>query len=129
MLPLCRAEGLGVIPWSPLARGRLARPSKVTRQQATTRATSDDFGNTMYEGEIEWDTVDAVERIATARGVAMSEIALAWLLSRPGITAPIVGATKPTHLQDAIKAVDIVLTPEEIHQLEAPYRPHRVLGH
>jgi aryl-alcohol dehydrogenase-like predicted oxidoreductase len=129
MLPLCRAEGLGVIPWSPLARGRLARPSAVSRQQATTRATSDDFGNAMYEGEIEWDTVDAVERVASARGVAMSEIALAWLLSRPGITAPIVGATRPTHLEAAIKAVDIVLTPEEIHQLEAPYRPHRVLGH
>ena len=129
MLPLCRAEGLGVIPWSPLARGRLARPSAVSKAGATVRSSSDDLGNNMYTGEVQWEIVDVVEAIARERGVEMSEIALAWVLSKPIVTAPIVGATKPAHLEAAIKAVDITLSPEEIQRLEAPYRPHRVLGH
>jgi len=129
MLPLCRAEGLGVIPWSPLARGRLARPSAVSQERSTARSSSDPFGHDMYANETQWEIVDTVEAIAKDHGVEMSEIALAWLLSKPVVTAPIVGATKPAHLDAAVKAVDITLAPEEIQRLEAPYRPHRVLGH
>ena len=129
MLPLCRAEGLGVIPWSPLARGRLARPGAVSREHVTARSSSDPFGHDLYANDTQWEIVDAVEAIARERNVQMSEIALAWLLSKPIVTAPIVGATKPAHLEAAIKAVDITLTPEEIQRLEAPYHPHRVLGH
>ena len=129
MLPLCRAEGLGVIPWSPLARGRLARPGAVSREHVTARSSSDPFGHDLYANDTQWEIVDQVEAIAKERNVQMSEIALAWLLSKPVVTAPIVGATKPVHLEAAIKAVDITLTPEEIQRLEAPYHPHRVLGH
>ena len=129
MLPLCRAEGLGVIPWSPLARGRLARPGAVSREHVTARSSSDPFGHDLYANDTQWEIVDAVEAIAKEHGVQISEIALAWLLSKPVVTAPIVGATKPAHLEAAIKAVDITLTPEEIQRLEAPYHPHRVLGH
>ena len=129
MLPLCRAEGLGVIPWSPLARGRLARPAAVSRKHVTARSSSDPFGHDLYANDTQWEIVDQVEAIAKEWNVQMSEIALAWLLSKPVVTAPIVGATKPVHLEAAIKAVDITLTPEEIQRLEAPYHPHRVLGH
>jgi len=129
MLPLCRAEGLGVIPWSPLARGRLARPGAVSREHVTARSSSDPFGHDLYANDTQWEIVDQVEAIAKEWNVQMSEIALAWLLSKPVVTAPIVGATKPVHLEAAIKAVDITLTPEEIQRLEAPYHPHRVLGH
>jgi aryl-alcohol dehydrogenase-like predicted oxidoreductase len=83
----------------------------------------------MYANDMQWEIVDAVEEIAKGHGVEMSEIALAWLLSKPVVTAPIVGATKPAHLEAAIKAVDVTLSPDEIQRLEAPYRPHRVLGH
>lgn len=129
MLPLCRAEGIGVIPWSPLARGRLARPSAVSKERSTARSSSDPFGHDMYANDTQWEIVDTVEEIAKDHNVQMSEIALAWLLSKPVVTAPIVGATKPDHLDAAIKAVDITLSPDEIQRLEAPYRPHRVLGH
>jgi aryl-alcohol dehydrogenase-like predicted oxidoreductase len=121
MLPLCRDEGLGVIPWSPLARGLLTRPRATTKGE-TTRSTSDPIADRLYV-EADWDVVDVVEHIARARGVSMAEIALAWLFGKPGVTAPIVGATKLSHLAEAIAALDVTLSPDEIAALEAPYRP------
>ena len=121
MIPMCHAEGLGVIPWSPLARGLLTR----SRQQAkgdTTRSTSDAVAERLYT-HADWEVVDAVERVAKARGVPMAQVALAWLLSKRDVTAPIVGATKPKHLEDAIAALEVKLDDEEVATLEAPYRP------
>ena len=129
MLPLCRAEGVGVIPWSPLARGRLARPATVSQSAPTPRAELDDFGNEMYAEQIDWAIVDAVQAIALERGVAMASVSLAWLLARPGVTAPIVGTTKLAQLDDALAALELVLTSEELARLEAGYRSHPVLGH
>jgi aryl-alcohol dehydrogenase-like predicted oxidoreductase len=131
MIPLCLAEGVGLIPWSPLARGLLARPRPADgRQEAagTARAASDDYARQMYDQPSDWDVVDAVERVALARGAAMSAVALAWLLSRPGVAAPIVGATRLAHLDAALAALDLRLSPEEAAALEAPYRPHPVRG-
>jgi aryl-alcohol dehydrogenase-like predicted oxidoreductase len=131
MIPLCLEEGVGLIPWSPLARGMLARPrpadSTVTGA-GTARAESDDFSQRLYDDPGDWEVVDALERVAGARGAEMAEVALAWLLSRPGVVAPIVGATKPHHLEAAIRALDLRLTREESAALEAPYRPHAVRG-
>jgi aryl-alcohol dehydrogenase-like predicted oxidoreductase len=129
MIPLCLHEGVGCIPWSPLARGILARPRPATEQRTTQRARTDSFAHDMYEGQIDWEIVDAVQRVAERRGVSAAQVALAWLLSRPGVTAPIVGASKPPQLDDAIAAVELELTPDEIAELEKPYRPHKVLGH
>jgi aryl-alcohol dehydrogenase-like predicted oxidoreductase len=128
MMPLCGAEGIGVIPWSPLARGRLARPWD---QQATDRSGSDEFGRTLYQRTADADRLVAeqVAQVAKACGIPMAQVALAWQLSKPYITAPIVGATKPQHLDDALAAVNVQLTAEEIAKLEEPYVPHRVLGH
>jgi aryl-alcohol dehydrogenase-like predicted oxidoreductase len=127
MLPLCQSEGIGVIPWSPLARGRLARP---WRAESTKRSETDQFGKTLYSQTEEADqkVVDRLGQVAEQRGVPRAQIALAWLLQRPGITAPIVGASKPHHLQDALSAVSLRLMPEEVAALEAPYTPHPVLG-
>ena len=129
MIPLCIHEGIGVIPWSPLARGALARPRPATEQRTTPRAKTDTFGHDMYDGQIDWEIVDVVQRIASARGVSAAQVALAWLLARPGVTAPIVGASKPPQLSDAIAAVELQLAPEEMAALEAPYRPHKIIGH
>jgi aryl-alcohol dehydrogenase-like predicted oxidoreductase len=132
MIPLCLAEGIGIIPWSPLARGVLARPrpaSDDTRGGGTARAASDDISPRLYDSPGDWDVVDAVQRVAGARGVSMAEVALAWVLSRPGVAAPIVGATKPAHLEAAIRSLDVQLTAEERTALEEPYRPHAVKGH
>ncbi len=128
MMGLCRAEGTGVIPWSPLARGRATRPW--SDRSATERAESDLFGKTLYARTEENDRqiVDTVQNLAQARGLPMAQIALAWLLARPGVTAPIVGATKPAHLEDATAATDLVLTAEEITALDAHYLPHPVAG-
>jgi aryl-alcohol dehydrogenase-like predicted oxidoreductase len=129
MIPLCVAEGVGVIPWSPLARGLLARPRPATddlRDAGTTRAGNDAYATRMYDSPSDWEVVDAVERVATRRGDAMAEVALAWLLSRPGVVAPIVGATKLSHLETAVRALDVRLTADDLHELEAPYRPHSV---
>jgi aryl-alcohol dehydrogenase-like predicted oxidoreductase len=123
MLPLCLDQGIGVIPWSPLARGRLARPWG----EDTNRSQSDRFGSTLYP-DSDRAIVDAVEAVAADRGVAMAQVALAWELAQPAVTAPIVGATKPHHLDDAVAALDLVLTPDELARLEAPYHPHRVAG-
>ncbi len=127
MIGLCRAEGIAVIPWSPLARGRLTRPWKTV---TTTRSESDVFGNGMYSKTEEADhaVVDRLGEIAEKRGIPRAQVALAWLLSKPAVTAPIVGATKPRHLQDAVAALSVRLTPEEITALEEPYVPHPVLG-
>lgn len=126
MLPLCRQEGIGVIPWSPLARGRLTRDW----DEQTARSETDEFGKTLYAKTAEADraVVEAVRDVAGARGLPRAQIALAWALAKPGITAPIIGATKPQHLADAVAAVDLDLTAEEIARLEAPYVPHAVAG-
>jgi aryl-alcohol dehydrogenase-like predicted oxidoreductase len=121
MIPMCRSEGLGVIPWSPLARGRLTRPREHAKGE-TTRSTNDAVAERLYT-DVEWDVVDAVERVAKARGIPMAQVALAWLLSKRDVTAPIVGATKLEHLEDAIAALDVKLDDEETAALEAPYRP------
>ena len=126
MIPLCRAEGLGVIPWSPLARGLVARPRRESEARPTTRSTNDPYAEKLYANNVDWAIVDAVERIAGERAVSMAEIGLAWLLARPGVTAPIVGATKIEQLDSAIRAVNVKLTAEEIAALDAPYTPKRV---
>lgn len=130
MLPLCAAEGVAVIPWSPLARGLLAgtrkSPSDAT---ATRRAETDDFARKLYDQPSDQEVIDATRRVAEGRGVSAARVALAWLLSKPVVTAPIIGATKMAHLDDAIAALDLTLTAEEVKQLEAPYRPHPVRGH
>ena len=128
MLPLCRHEGIGVIPWSPLARGILAG----NRSKATVRSTSDAYATELYstaDKASDDGVVSAVEALAKARGVQPARVALAWVYQQPGIVAPIVGASKPGHLEDAIAALDVKLTPEECKALEAPYRPHAVSGH
>ena len=128
MMGLCAAEGVGVIPWSPLARGRLARPW--AEEPATPRAETDAFGKTLYKRTQGADrkVIDRVQEVAEKRGIPMAQAALAWLLSRPGVTSPIVGATKPHHLDDAVAAVNVKLSPDEIKSLEEPYVPHVVAG-
>jgi 1-deoxyxylulose-5-phosphate synthase len=127
MMPACVDQGIGVIPWSPLARGRLARPWKT---ETTKRTQTDRFGNTMYSKTEDADraVVERVGQIAEKRGIGYAQVALAWMLSKPYVTAPIVGATKPGHLEDAVAALSVKLTPEEIASLEEPYVPHPVLG-
>ena len=130
MLPLCAAERIAVIPWSPLARGLLAGGRNAPGDRTTTtRAATDDFGHTLYDEADDWALVDAVRAVAVERGVSMSEVALAWLLSKSVVTAPIVGATKLAHLDAAIRAIDLALSPGEITRLEAAYRPHPIRGH
>ncbi|GMT99015.1 aldo/keto reductase [Corallococcus caeni] len=129
MLPLCEAEGVGVIPWSPLARGLLAGSRKsLDDKEATTRAGTDTLSPMLYNQPGDWDVVEAVKQVADARKAPPAQVALAWLLSKPVVTAPIIGATKPQHLEDAVKAVSLKLTPEEVKALEAPYKPHEVRG-
>jgi len=129
MIPLCIAEGIGLIPWSPLARGFLAGNRRRQDKGETARAKSDEFAHAMYYQESDFAVVDAVGEVAAKRGVPNAQVALAWLLSRKGMTAPIVGASKMSHLDDAIAALDLKLTDEEIKALSKPYMPHRVLGH
>jgi aryl-alcohol dehydrogenase-like predicted oxidoreductase len=128
MMRLCAAERIGVIPWSPLARGRLARTWD--QRSSTNRATSDDFSNVLYGKTEPADRliVDRVAEVAAARGVPLARIALAWLLNKPSVTAPIIGATEPHHLDDAIAALSIKLSPEEMARLEDAYIPHPVAG-
>ena len=127
MLPLCREEGIGVIPWSPLARGRLTRPWGTV----TDRSQTDKTGANFYKGTDEADSrvVGVVQQIAGARGVPMAQVALAWLLAQPGVTSPIVGVSKMGHLDDALGALGVALSAEDIAALEAPYVPHPVSGH
>ncbi|MGO8933004.1 MAG: aldo/keto reductase [Terracidiphilus sp.] len=127
MIGLCRAEGIAVIPWSPLARGRLTRAWKT---ETTMRSESDAFQKILYSGTEDADhkVVDRLGEIAEKRGIPRAQVALAWLLSKPGVTAPIVGATKTNHLEDAVAALSVQLSPDEIKTLEEPYVPHPVLG-
>jgi 1-deoxyxylulose-5-phosphate synthase len=127
MMRLCVEEKIAVLPWSPLARGRLARAWK---SEATSRAETDAFGNKMYSQTEEADrkVVDALGEVAEKRGIPRAQVALAWLLAKPGVTAPIVGASKPHHLKDAVAALEVKLSPEEMKSLEEPYVPHPVLG-
>ncbi len=125
MMPLCADQGVGVIPWSPLARGKLTRDWDAT----TARSETDEFGKTLYDtSDGDRVIVDRVAEIAEGRGVPRAQVALAWCLSKPFVTAPIVGATKPEHIDDAVAAVELDLTAEEIERLEEPYTPHPVVG-
>jgi 1-deoxyxylulose-5-phosphate synthase len=126
MFPLCAAEGIGVLPWSPLARGRLAREWN----ESTNRMDTDEFGKTLYTAQVDSDRkiVERVAEIARKRGVPRAQVALAWMLQKPVVTAPIVGASKPHHLDDAIAGLSLNLTPDETAALEEPYVPHPIVG-
>ncbi|MDQ3213871.1 MAG: aldo/keto reductase [Acidobacteriota bacterium] len=124
MLPLCRAEGIGVIPWSPLARGFLAGNRRAADKGDTERARTDDFAHRLYYADSDFRIVDQVVAVARARGVTAAQIALAWIVQQPGVTAPIVGASKMEQLDQAVAALDITLSPEELRRLEEPYEPH-----
>jgi aryl-alcohol dehydrogenase-like predicted oxidoreductase len=128
MLPLCASEQVAVIPWSPLARGMLAGTRKALGDESTTRSESDGIDQRLYDEPSDWDVVDAVRSVAQSRGVKPAQVALAWLLSRPAVAAPIVGATRLAHLDDAILAVSLELSDDEVASLEAPYRAHPVKG-
>ncbi len=128
MMPLCELEGIGVIPWSPLARGMLAGTRSKLGDGSTSRSSSDALDKIFYDQRSDWDVVEAVKKVAANRGEPPARIALAWLLSKPAVTAPIVGATQLEHLDDAIAATEIELTPDEVAILEQPYRPHPVKG-
>jgi len=128
MLPLCEDQGVGVIPWSPLARGMLAGTRSKLGDDSTSRSSSDGLDQILYDQPSDWEVVEAVKKVAAERGEPPARIALAWLMSKPAVTAPIVGATKLKHLEDAIASVEIELTDEEITTLEAPYRAHPVKG-
>jgi 1-deoxyxylulose-5-phosphate synthase len=129
MLPLCIDQGIGVIPWSPLARGVLAGNRSRSGERRTTRSDSDPFTDNLYSQPTDFDVVERVAEVAAARDVPPAQVALAWVLQHAGVTAPIVGATKLSHLTDALAAEELVLTDEEIASLEEPYVPHPVLGH
>jgi aryl-alcohol dehydrogenase-like predicted oxidoreductase len=129
MIPLCLDQGVGVIPWSPLARGILAGNRTRSGERHTTRSNTDPFTDYLYEQPTDFDVVESAQQVAAARGVPTAQVALAWLLSKPGVTAPIVGSTKPGHLQDALAAEEITLSEDEVASLEKPYVPHPVLGH
>jgi aryl-alcohol dehydrogenase (NADP+) len=129
MLPLCRDQGIAVIPWSPLARGFLAGNRTRETWGDTVRAKTDDYAKSMYFQDSDFAVVSRVETLAEARGITPTQIALAWLLHKPGITSPIIGASKMPHLEESVAAVEIRLTEEELASLEEPYQPHPVLGH
>ena len=129
MIPQCLDQGVGVLPWSPLARGLLAGTRTREGERLTTRSQTDPFGDSLYTPEVDFDVVDRVSELAATRGVPSAQIALAWLLHRPGVTAPIVGATKTGHVDDALAAEQLVLSDDEIARLDEPYVPHAVSGH
>jgi aryl-alcohol dehydrogenase-like predicted oxidoreductase len=129
MIPQCVDQGVGVIPWSPLARGLLAGTRSREGEKRTTRSETDPFTDYLYSQPTDFDVVDRVAEVAAERGVPSAQIALAWLLHRPGVTAPIVGSTKLRHLEDALAAEDLELGDKEMERLEEPYVPHPVLGH
>jgi aryl-alcohol dehydrogenase (NADP+) len=127
--PLCRDEGIGLLPWSPLARGFLAGNRGAVGSGETHRAKTDDFAHKMYYSDADFAVVDRLSEVAKKRGVSNSQVALAWLLHQPGVTAPIIGASKPHHITDAIAAASLKLDAAELKSLEEPYRPHAILGH
>ena len=126
MIPLCADQGMGCIPWSPLARGMLAGTRHRDGARDTTRGGNDAFADELYSDQ-DFDVVDAVRAVAAERGLPPAQVALAWLLSRPTVTAPVVGATKLSHIDDAVAATEVTLSAEEIATLEAPYRPHEIM--
>jgi aryl-alcohol dehydrogenase (NADP+) len=128
MMPLCIEEGVGVIPWSPLARGFLAGNRRRGDRSASTREETDAYAHKLYYDESDYVVADRVADVAREKGVSPAQVALAWLLAQPGVTAPIVGATKMEHLEQAVKAVDVSLSDDERRRLEEPYVPHRPLG-
>ena len=129
MIPQCIDQGVGVLPWSPLARGLLAGNRTREGEKLTTRAQTDSFGDSLYSPDVDFAVVDRVDEVAGERGVKPAQVALSWLLHKPGVTAPIVGATKLEHLEDAIAAEELALSAEEIERLEEPYVPHAISGH
>jgi aryl-alcohol dehydrogenase (NADP+) len=129
MLPLCRDRGMAVIPWSPLARGFLAGNRRQDDRGETTRAKTDEFAHEMYYASSDFTIAQRVSEVAARRGLKPTQVALAWLLARPGVTAPIVGTSKMAQLDELVGAVDVHLDAEETAFLESPYEPHRVLGH
>ncbi len=129
MIPLCIDQGIAVIPWSPLARGFLAGNRTPDKGGETKRSKSDEYAHTMYYADDDFAVADRVGELAERLGYARAQIALAWMLHKPGITSPIVGASKMPHLEQAVQALEITLTPEDIAYLEEPYQPHKVLGH
>jgi aryl-alcohol dehydrogenase (NADP+) len=129
MMPLCREEGIAVIPWSPLARGFLAGNRRASDFGETVRAKTDDYAKQMYYQPSDFTVVERLSEIAAQRGLSNAQVAMAWILSKPDVTAPIIGASKMKHLEEAVAALSIGLTEEEIGALEAPYQPHPVLGH
>jgi 1-deoxyxylulose-5-phosphate synthase len=129
MVSLCLDQGIGMIPWSPLARGFLAGNRTQDKGGATTRSKSDEFAHKMYYQQDDFAVLERVKSVAAAIGRTMPQVALAWMLSKPVITAPIVGASKPAHLEQAVDALSIALTAEQVRMLEEPYRPHPIAGH
>jgi 1-deoxyxylulose-5-phosphate synthase len=129
MIPLCLDQGVGVIPWSPLARGFLTGTRTRSGERRTTRAETDKFTDSLYGRPEDFDVAERVAEVAAERGVPPAQLALAWLLHRPGVTAPIVGATKLEHLEDALAAAELDMSAEDMLRLEEPYVPHPVLGH
>jgi 1-deoxyxylulose-5-phosphate synthase len=129
MLPLCVDQGIGVIPWSPLARGWLAGTRTREGRRCTTRAETDAYADELYGRPEDFDVIEEVATVASELGVSRAQVALAWLLHKPSVTAPIIGASKLTHLEDALAATSLVLSHDEITRLEESYRPHPVLGH
>ena len=129
MIPQCVDQGVGVLPWSPLARGLLAGNRTREGERLTTRAKTDEFGESLYTPEVDFAVVERADEVASARGVSSAQVALAWLLHKPAVTAPIVGATKVEHIEDAIRAEGLSLSQDEIARLEEPYVPHAISGH
>jgi aryl-alcohol dehydrogenase-like predicted oxidoreductase len=129
MIPQCIDQGVGVLPWSPLARGLLAGNRTREGEKLTTRAGTDPFGDALYDPEVDFAVVDRVSEIAAERGVPGAQVALAWLIGKPGVTAPIVGATRAGHVDHAVAAAALELTPDEVARLEEAYIPHVVSGH
>jgi aryl-alcohol dehydrogenase-like predicted oxidoreductase len=129
MIPQCIDQGVGVIPWSPLARGRLAGNRTASGERITIRANTDAFADSLYTQDKDQAVIDRVAEVAAARGVSSAQIALAWLLQKPGVAAPIIGATKLEHLEQALTASDLKLSDSEIDQLEELYEPHAIAGH
>jgi aryl-alcohol dehydrogenase-like predicted oxidoreductase len=129
MIPLCLDQGVGILPWSPLARGFLTGTHTRENPRPTTRSRSDEFADRMYFRDEDFDVVDALVEVGNARGLKPAGIALAWLLSVPGVVAPIVGSTREEHIEDSVRSLEIELTEDEIAKLEKPYLPHPILGH
>ncbi len=129
MIPLCIDQGIAVLPWSPLARGFLTGNRTPGSPTPTLRATTDEFGKTLYYRETDFAVAEAVAKAAARRAATPAQVALAWVLQAPGVTAPIIGATKLEHLRDTVKGLELKLSAEEVAELEAPYQPHTVLGH